>query len=414
LRQVLQKTLGVPLFQEQAMKISIVAAGFTPTEADQLRRAMATFRHVGKIHEFRDKMVEGMVSRGYDRGFAERCFRQIEGFGEYGFPESHAASFALLVYVSAWIKCHHPAVFACGLLNSQPMGFYAPAQIVRDACEHGVEVRPVDVNHSEYDCTLECDARGAPALRLGFRQVKGLAEKDALQLTAARGNGYFDVEALWRKGRLFPASLETLARADAMGSMGLKRREALWAVRGLPKGALPLFAAMGADEQGNEERVDLPEMPLGAEVVEDYEALHLSLKCHPMKLLRESFARDDALPATSLGEVAHGTRIRTAGLVLVRQRPGSANGVIFLTLEDETGVANIIVWPKTYERFRRTVLASRLLMVEGVLQREGIVIHTVSQTLIDCTDRLSWLLEEPLAPRTMRVESSPFSSRDFH
>jgi len=421
LRQVLEKTLGVPLFQEQAMRISIVAAGFTPAEADQLRRAMATFRRVGLIHKFRAKMIEGMAARGYARDFAERCFRQIEGFGEYGFPESHAASFALLVYVSAWLKRHHPAAFACALLNSQPMGFYAPAQIVRDAREHGVETRPVDVNHSRFDCTLEPDAKGGLALRLGFRQIKGFAEKDAGSLLAARGNGYPDAGALWRKSGLSPAALETLARADAMGSMGLKRREALWAVRGLPNAPLPLFAAMGAEERGAETQVILPEMPLGAEVIEDYAALHLSLKCHPVALLRDAFEEDGAVPAARLAEIPHGSRTKTAGLVLVRQRPGSAKGVIFMTLEDETGVANVIVWPKTYERFRRIVLASRLLMVSGTLQREGLVIHVVAENLIDCSERLAWLMEghEAHAARagertSVHPQPARFPSRDFH
>lgn len=397
------------------MRISIVAAGFTPTEADQLRRAMATFRRVGLIHKFRAKMVEGMVARGYAREFAERCFHQIEGFGEYGFPESHAASFALLVYVSAWLKRHHPAAFACGLLNSQPMGFYAPAQIVRDAREHGVEVRAVDVNHSAWDCTLERAASGAPALRLGFRQIKGFAEKDAERLVAARGNGYTDAAVLWRRSRLSPAALETLARADAMGSMGLKRRDALWAVRGLPAAPMPLFAAMGAEERDGEAGVELPEMPLGAEVIEDYSTLHLSLKSHPMALLREGFDLSNAVPASRLAEIPHGGKIATAGLVLVRQRPGSANGVIFMTLEDETSVANIIVWPNIYERFRRAVLTSRLVLVSGTLQREGIVIHVVAERLIDCSDRLAWLMEEDgVSPNAPARQPPAFSSRDFH
>jgi len=413
LRQVLEKTLGVPLFQEQAMRISIVAAGFTPEEADRLRRAMATFRRSGPIHKFRAKMIEGMVARGYARDFAERCFRQIEGFGEYGFPESHAASFALLVYVSAWLKRHHPAAFACALLNSQPMGFYAPAQIVRDAREHGVETRSVDVNHSRFDCTLEPDAKGGLALRLGLRQIKGFASKDAERLLAARGNGYADVAALWRKSRLPPAALETLARADAFGSLGLKRRAALWAVRALPAAALPLFAAMGAEEQGEEPPVALPEMPLGAEVVEDYAALHLSLKCHPLALLRPSFAGEGVVLAARLAEIPHGGETRTAGLVLVRQRPGSAKGVIFMTLEDETGSANVIVWPGIYERFRRTVLASRLLMVSGTLQRQGPVVHLVAERLIDCSQRLAWLLETHAPPRPS-ARPAPFPSRDFH
>ncbi|MBX6323173.1 MAG: error-prone DNA polymerase, partial [Rhodospirillaceae bacterium] len=287
LREVLGKTLGVPLFQEQAMRIAIVAAGFTPSEADRLRRAMATFRRTGIIHTFRERLIEGMVARGYDRGFAERCYQQIEGFGNYGFPESHAASFALLVYVSAWLKRHYPAAFACALLNSQPMGFYAPAQIVRDARDHGVEVRPVDVNLSDWDCTLEPagGAGGAVALRLGFRQVKGFGESDARRLIAARGEGYPDPLALWRRAGLAAGALEALARADAFRSMGLDRREALWALRGLPAAPLPLFAAAGGEEQGAEAPAALPRMRLGEHVAEDYKALRLSLKAHPVALL---------------------------------------------------------------------------------------------------------------------------------
>ena len=447
LRRVLEKTLGVPLFQEQAMKISIVAAGFTPAEADRLRRAMATFRRVGMIHEFRDKMVGGMVARGYRRDFAERCFRQIEGFGEYGFPESHAASFALLVYVSAWLKCHYPAAFACALLNSQPMGFYAPAQIVRDARVHGVEVRPVDVNRSFRDCTLEPGGAGAgagdarpalpkgaghagPALRLGLRQVKGFARGAAERLVAARGDGYGDPHALWRRSGLGPAALETLAAADAFGSMGLGRREALWAVRALGPAPLPLFSAMGAEEQAGEVAVTLPEMALGRQVVEDYTSLRLSLKCHPLALLRARLGREGIVPAAALSHRTGGERVRVAGLVIVRQRPGTAKGVIFATLEDETGVANVIIWPRTYERFRKVVLTARLLGVTGTLQREGLVIHVVAERLQDLSPRLGALGEEampppgpppakplappPPAPRHPRAQARRlFPSRDF-
>jgi error-prone DNA polymerase len=451
LRQVLEKTLGVPLFQEQAMRIAIVAAGFTPAEADRLRRAMATFRRVGMIHQFREKLVEGMAARGYARDFAERCFHQIEGFGEYGFPESHAASFAHLVYVSAWLKRRFPAAFACALLNSQPMGFYAPAQIVRDAREHGVEVRPVDVNHSEWDCTLEPRGTGEGeregegpdarlALRLGFRQVKGFSERDAERLVAARGNGYPDPRALWRRSRLSPSALELLAKADAFGSMGLRRREALWAVRALEPAPLALFAAMGADEQANEPVVALPEMGLGEEVVEDYTTLRLSLRCHPLALLRDGLAREGVAPAARLSSIANGETVTVVGLVLVRQRPGSAKGVIFTTLEDETGVANVIVWPKIYERFRKSVLTARLLRVTGRLQREGLVIHVVADKLVDLSERLSWLGDDPdpvsagaegaarpgpyprpaakappPAPRHPRDQAKAlFPSRDFH
>ncbi len=393
LRQVLEKTLGVPLFQEQAMKIAIVGAGFTPSEADRLRRAMATFRHVGTIHTFRDKFIAGMVDRGYERDFAERCFRQIEGFGEYGFPESHAASFALLVYVSAWMKHRYPAVFATALLNSQPMGFYAPAQIVRDAREHGVPTLPPDVNLSDWDSTLELDPDPAAglALRLGLRQIKGLAEDDIRRLVAARGNGYRDPMALWQRAALRPAVLEKLARGDAFGSMGLNRRQALWAVKGLGEMPLPLFAAVGERERAEEPDVVLPEMAIGEEVVEDYAALRLSLKCHPLHLLRPWMSDHGVTAAKTLAETRDGARVSVAGLVLVRQRPGSASGVIFVTVEDEGGVANVIVWPKTFERFRRVVLTARLLKITGQLQREGIVTHVIADRLEDLSPLLDGL-----------------------
>ncbi len=396
LAEVLGKTLGVPLFQEQAMKIAIVAAGFTPSEADQLRRAMATFGRVGTIHTFRDKLIEGMAARGYERDFAERCFRQIEGFGTYGFPESHAASFALLVYVSAWLKCHYPEVFAAALLNSQPMGFYAPAQIVRDAREHGVELRPADVNASDWDCTLEPSAGAHFALRLGLRQIKNLAEAEARALTAARGNGYADVLSLWRRAGLGAKALEALARADAFGTLGLDRRAALWAVKGLPLGAagaapLPLFAAAGEEERGPEPAVALPAAALSEEVVDDYRSLRLSLKAHPVSFLREDLAGEGLVEAARLKELPDGAWVRIAGLVLVRQRPGSAKGVIFATLEDESGVANVIVWPDIFARYRQVVLKASLLAVEGRLQRENAVIHLVAQRMTDLSARLSAL-----------------------
>jgi error-prone DNA polymerase len=399
LREVLEKTLGVPLFQEQAMKIAIVGAGFTPSESDRLRRAMATFRRVGTIHTFREKFIAGMSARGYDPEFAARCFRQIEGFGEYGFPESHAASFALLVYVSAWMKCHYPAVFAAALLNSQPMGFYAPAQIVRDARDHGVTVLPPDVNLSDWDATLEIDPDSARrpgrgmALRIGLRQIKGLSQEDGEHLVAVRGNGYRDAAALWRRTGLKPAVLEVLARADAFGSMGQTRRQALWAVKGLGEAPLPLFAAAGEAERGEEPAVVLPEMAIGEEVVEDYSWLRLSLKCHPLALLRDEMAASRAIPTAKVLETAAGAKVTVAGLVLVRQRPGSAKGVIFVTVEDETGVANVIVWPKAFEKFRRIVLTARLLRVTGRLQREGIVAHIVADKLEDLSDRLDALTE---------------------
>jgi len=409
LRAVLGKTLGVPLFQEQAMKIAIVAAGFTPSEADRLRKAMATFKRSGDIHKFHEKLVQGMVARGYEAEFAERCFKQIEGFGTYGFPESHAASFALLVYVSSWLKCHFPAVFAAALLNSQPMGFYAPAQIVRDAREHGVEVRPPDVNASDWDCTLEARPDGAMALRLGLRQIKGLKEEDAAILSAARGAGYADPLDLWRRAGLGAGVIETLARGDAFHSLGLSRREAFWAARALatapdgPAGrgdgawdgardgedALPLFAAAEAE-------VRLPAAPIGEQVVDDYAALRLSLKAHPVALLRPSLQDEGRVPCSVLESAKAGRRVRLAGLVLVRQRPGTAKGVIFITLEDESGIANLVVWQDIFERYRRVVLGAKLLGVTGRVQREGRVIHVVVEQLEDLTDRLAALTDGTL------------------
>jgi len=400
LRKVLEKTLGVPLFQEQAMKIAIVAAGFTPSEADGLRRAMATFRHTGTIHNFEQKLIEGMVANDYERDFAERCFRQIEGFGEYGFPESHAASFALLVYVSAWLKHYYPEVFAAALLNSQPMGFYAPAQLVRDAKEHGAEVRPVDVNLSDWHCTLEPGEGERRALRLGFRQAKGLAEADAQALIDARDNGYADPLALWRRAGLKAAALEALARADAYRSMGLDRRQALWAVKGLPDLAkagapLPLFAAAGEEERGAEPAVALPEMALSEHVIDDYASLRLSLKAHPVSFLRAGLAADGVVENARLAEMPDGAAVKVAGLVLVRQRPGSAKGVIFTTLEDETGVANAVVWTHIFQRYRKVVLKASLIGVAGKLQREGLVIHVVADRLIDLSTRLEELQTRP-------------------
>jgi len=397
LREVLWKTEGVPLFQEQAMRIAIVAGGFTPSEADQLRRAMATFKNPGKVSRFEDKLIEGMVANGYDRDFATRCFRQIEGFGTYGFPESHAASFALLVNVSSWIKCHHPAVFAAALLNSQPMGFYAPAQIVRDAREHGVVVRPADVNRSDWDCTLERDpaSTGGLALRLGLRAVKGVGLAAMRALMKARGAGYDSPYAIWRRAGLGPSVLAALAAADGFRSVGLDRRAAEWAVKALDDAPpLPLFGAGGeAAERLPEPAVSLPTLGLGEHVMLDYATLGLSLKAHPMALLRPLFDREGVVPARRLAQLAAGRRISVAGLVLVRQRPGSAKGVIFITLEDETGIANLVLWPALFERFRRTVLTGALLTATGRLQRESSVIHLVVDRLTDRSERLATLLE---------------------
>ena len=404
LRGVLEKTLGVPLFQEQAMKIAIVAAGFTPAEADQLRRAMATFKKTGTIGHFRDKMISGMIGNGYDPDFAERCFQQIEGFGNYGFPESHAASFALLVYISSWLKCHYPAVFACALLNAQPMGFYAPAQIVRDARDHGVTVLPPCVNASQWDCTLE-PAAGGLALRLGLRQIKGVKQDDAEILVACRGGGYRDPRDLWRRSGLSWNALEALARGDAYRGLGLDRRRAFWAVRGLAQaitgpaearaGALPLFAAAEARDgravAQREAAVTLPATPLGEDVVDDYAALRLSLKAHPVSLLRADLAASGRVTTADLVRRPDGKRVRLAGLVLVRQRPGTAKGVIFITLEDETGAANIIVWPDVFEKHRRIVLGAKLLGITGRLQKADQVTHVIAEKLEDLSDRLALL-----------------------
>ena len=399
LREVLGKTHGVPLFQEQAMKIAIIAGGFTPSEADQLRRAMATFRHTGTIHTFEEKLINGMVANGYDADFAERCFNQIKGFGDYGFPESHAASFALLVYVSSWLKKHYPDVFAAAILNSQPMGFYAPAQLVRDAREHGVEIRPADVNFSDWDNTLEENGNGYRALRLGFRQIKGFRENDAVALTDARDGPYRDPADIQHRAGLSDAALERLAKTDAYGSMKLGRREALWAVRALPPAPLPLF---GDGEHRHDPDVSLPSMAIGEEVTHDYATLRLSLKTHPLALLREELAAAHVTPNERLIRTKDGTRVTVAGIALVRQRPGTASGVIFITLEDETGVANLVVWPKTFEKYRRVVMGARLIRVTGKLQREGIVTHVIADRLEDMTHRLHALSGPDFEPATRR------------
>jgi error-prone DNA polymerase len=438
LEEVLGKTLGIPLFQEQAMKIAIVAAGFTPAEADRLRRAMATFRRLGTIDTFRDKMVEGMAARGYEREFAERCFKQIEGFGDYGFPESHAASFALLVYASAWLKCHYPDVFAAALLNSQPMGFYAPAQIVRDAAEHGVEIRPVDVNFSHWDEVLEPATPAAPrigarhsamkddiratcALRLGLRQIKGFHEEDAETLAAARGRGFDSLRDLWLRTSLPPGVLARLADADAFRSLGLDRRAALWAVRGLPASAgdadLPLFARQPGGMARDEPDFALPAMPLGEHVVNDYRFLRLSLKAHPVSFLRRELEQGGHLPCARLAEIPSGRRVRVAGLVLVRQRPGTAKGVIFATLEDETGTANIIVWPKLFERERPLVLGARLLSARGRLQNEEGVIHLIAEELADLSSLLARLADDDMSRHARRAAGAQAAmprGRNFH
>ncbi|MBI1328653.1 MAG: DNA polymerase III subunit alpha [Alphaproteobacteria bacterium] len=386
---VLGKTMGVPLFQEQAMKLAIVAARFTPDEANGLRRAMATFRNVGTIDRFRDKMVEGMVGRGYEREFAERCFKQIEGFGSYGFPESHAASFAYLAYVSAWLKCHHPAAFACALLNAQPMGFYAPAEIVRDAREHGVEVFPPDINFSHWNNVLERNRCGVLGLRLGFRQIDGFSEEHARALVNARGYGYASLPKLVRRSSLLKPQLLALAEADALGSLGMDRREALWAVRRLAgEQSLPLFTARRVTDQPGEDIQPLPSMPLSENVLADYQTLRLSLKAYPTEFLRERFQAERIMDCASVQASRDGARARCCGVVLVRQMPG-AKGVVFVTLSDETGVANVVIWPSIFKTFRKEVMGARLLLVEGKVQRsvEGVV-HLVAERMVDRSDDL--------------------------
>ncbi len=392
LRNVLKNTFGVPLFQEQAMKLAMVAADFTPEEANGLRRAMATFRNVGTIENFREKMIGGMVRRGYKQDFAERCFKQIEGFGSYGFPESHAQSFARLVYVSSWIKHYHPAVFACGILNSQPMGFYAPAQLVRDAREHGVEVREVDVNASFWDNSLEPQEDGGLALRLGFRQVDGFRKEWAEEIVKARATTPFaSVEELARRAGLPSRALRLLAEADACRSMGLERRPALWDARRVQQGVLPLFGAADTDELGVEEDAELPPTPLVEHVLTDYQTTRLSLKGHPMAFLRRDFEREGVLSAAEVAAAKNGSIVRTAGVVLIRQRPGKGNA-IFITLEDEGGIVNILLWARHFERYRRAVMASRLMLAEGEVQRskEG-VIHLMATRIADRTAMLDTL-----------------------
>jgi len=418
LTSILKRTYGVPIFQEQAMKIAIDAAKFSPDEANQLRKAMATFRSRGMMNQHEEKMVGRMVERGYDPEFAQRCFNQIKGFGEYGFPESHAASFAHLVYVSSWLKCHYPAAFAAALLNSQPMGFYAPAQIVRDAEEHGVTVLPIDVNHSDWDCTLEeVGEQASPtrrrgdrkwrldegwALRLGLRQVDGLPEKVAEELVKERRERgrFLDVIELRDRAGLQPSHIERLAAADCFSSMPLRRRQALWQARtivGAPD--LPLFAAAREREEGAERVVtNLPAMPLSEEVIADYQTHRLSLKAHPMSFLRASLAERGFVCADDLKNRKHRSTVNIAGIVLIRQRPGSAKGVVFITVEDETGVANLVVWPDTMEKYRKVVMGARLIEIRGRVEYEEGVLHVIAAHLVDATDQLQHLSDDLLKP----------------
>jgi error-prone DNA polymerase len=384
--QVLAKTLGVPLFQEQAMRLAVVAAGFTPGEADQLRRAMGAWRRPGLIEQFRSKLRDGMVARGLPAEFAEQLYEQIRGFGEYGFPEAHAASFALLAYVSAWLKCHYPAAFTAALLNSQPMGFYAPAQLVRDARSHGVGIRPIDVTTSDWDSTLE-PAESGPALRLGLRLIKGLPKSAAEAMVEARkGSRFGSVPELARRAGLSRAHLLRLAAADAFGSLGLNRRRALWQV--LCAGdELPLFA--GLDDVEEQPRLD--DAPMHTQVRADYDSVGLSLKAHPIGLVRRELAELRVSTASALNHVDNKARVSVAGLVLVRQRPATAKGTVFMTLEDETGSANLVVWPRVWQRFRRVAHAAVALLAEGRVDSSSGVVNLCVTKLTDLSDALQGL-----------------------
>jgi error-prone DNA polymerase len=420
LRDVLYKTLGIPLFQEQAMKIAIVGAGFSPSKANQLRRAMASFRNHGTIGTLRDDFIKGVIDNGYPLEFAERCFKQIEGFSDYGFPESHSASFALLAYASSWLKCHYPDVFACALLNAQPMGFYSSSSIVRDLRDHGGEVRPVDINSSIWDHTLESASESSArtesggsafALRLGFRQIDGMSESAARRIVECRDRGFDSVRDLYFRARVDMGTMQRLARADAFRSIGLDRRAALWAVRGLSghhnaRAAiedLPLFRAGISAPFQNEQDVALPPLLPGEHVIEDYASLSLSLKAHPVSFLRRQLAARGILQSKALQGTSPGKLVRISGLVLVRQRPGTASGVIFMTTEDECGIANIIVWPKIFEHHRRIVLGAHMVAVEGVLQKENEVIHVIARRLFDLTSDLFDVMRtaDPAQPADM-------------
>ncbi|MCW4589187.1 error-prone DNA polymerase [Gluconacetobacter entanii] len=393
LEKVLRKTLGIPLFQEQVMQVAMVCAGFSASEADQLRRAMATFKNTGTVSRFRTRLIEGMTARGYPETFAERIFQQLEGFGSYGFPESHAASFAILAYSSSWMKCTHPDVFLAALLNSQPMGFYAPAQLVRDAREHGVEIRPICVNASRWDSTLEGPERddGLFAVRLGMNLVKGLANEDAARIVAARGDRPFtSVDDLWRRAGVKGTALTHLAEADAFRpGLGLARREALWAIKALRDEPLPLFAAAAVVREAEEPDVLLQPMRDGAEVARDYNRTGLTLRDHPVAFLRPDLIERGMVTCRQALEARDRSSLSVAGLVLVRQRPGSAEGVVFMTLEDETAAINVIIWPDMFERFRRVVLSGQMLGVVGRLQKEGKVVHLVTREIVDLSHLLA-------------------------
>ena len=397
LERVLGKTLGVPLFQEQAMRVAIECAGFTPGEADQLRRSMATFKHTGGVSHFRSKLIDGMVANGYEHEFAEKIFKQLEGFGSYGFPESHAASFALIAYASSWLKCHHPDVFCAALLNAQPMGFYAPAQIVRDAHDHGVEVRPLCVNASRWDCTLEpAKQEDRFAVRLGLRMVRSLTNADAAAIIGARADRPFaSIDNLWRRAGVPVTSFVHIAEADGfLPALGIARRDALWAIKALRDGPLPLFAAAAASADRAAPEIDEPAVALrpmkgGGEVVEDYRHFGLSLRSHPVAFLRADLRLQKVQSCAEAMQARDGKWLDTAGIVLVRQRPGSAKGVMFITIEDETGIANLVVWTDVFEKHRRVVLSAGMVRVYGLAQREGEVVHLIAHRLTDLSAALA-------------------------
>ena len=403
LEDILGRTLGVPLFQEQAMEIAIVAAGFTPGEADQLRRSMATFKAKGQVTAFQKKMVDGMTAKGYTEEFAKRVFKQLEGFGSYGFPESHAASFALLVYVSSWIKCYYPDVFAAALLNSMPMGFYQPAQIVIDARKHGVEVRPVDINYSFWDNILEGQTGTYCPLRLGFRQIKGLSEEDMQLLVVARTAFFTDIHTL-RDAGISQEALEKLADADAFRSIGLDRRQALWQVSALNDRPTGIYKGQQS-ENNLEQGIQLPAMTASEHVVQDYSSMALSLKAHPVSFVREKLSMLHITRASELGLLNNGAPVRVAGLVLVRQRPGTASGICFITIEDETGSANLVVFKKLFDHYRKEILHSRLLMVEGTVQKEGEVNHVIVKRCHNLSGLLRELTEVKYEERSLSTLS---------
>ncbi len=420
LQDILGKTLGVPLFQEQAMRIAVVAAGFTPGEADQLRRAMATFRKVGTISYFRDRMIQGMIARGYQGSFAERCFRQIEGFGEYGFPESHAASFALIVYASAWMKAHYPDIFCAALLNAQPLGFYAPAQIISDAQRHGVEVRPVCVNASQWEAILEPDPEGKyHAVRLGFAMVKGFAQEDAERLVAARGNGYGQLVDLWQRASLSRQAINLLASADAFAGLGASRRDARWEALGLPGNRLPLLDQL---DQPEASPAPLPQASPSEEMMADYRQTGLSLKAHPMNFLRGQIPHHEH--SGHMGKGPAERRLTTMGLALTRQKPGTASGIIFITLEDEHGVVNVVVRPAIFAKYRMAVVHGRLLEVVGKLERRDGVIHLLAEQVHDRSEWLDALDHPEVGEIRQEIKARAwhprdqfrhlFPSRDFH